>query len=342
MSGSNRIMKHTVLSSGLHAADISPPALMSELMRLSLRDAAQFFGAPDALEAVACPACGQEDSRPAFEKGGFTFAQCGACQSLYVNPRPNGLLLDRYYAESEASRFRAAQFAEGTASQRRYHQLRSNASWMGQVAGEMDFATPPSYADVQTYSPAIFDEVAELGLFGGLYTINPQIPMVDSGKAMVTSTRLDESPSLDVVSAFEKLEHQHSPQGFLEQLHQRMAPGGLLFLTTRTCSGFDLQVLREKAPYIYVPEHLNLMSIGGLEQLVQRSGFELVELSTPGQLDVELVLQACAADPSLVVPPFLHTLLAERDPLAHRDFQDFLQKHRLSSHVRIAIRKQGE
>ncbi len=342
MSASNRIMKHTVLSSGLHDADIRPPALMSELMRLSLRDAARFFGEPDALESVACPACGQDEARPAFEKGGFTFAQCGACQSLYVNPRANAALLDRYYSESEASRFRAAQFAEGAASQRRYHQLRSNASWMGQVAGEMDSETSPTYADVQTYSPAIFDEVAELGLFGALYSIDPQVPMVDSEKAHVTSLRLEESPPLDVVSAFEKLEHQYAPQGFLEQLHQRMAPDGLLFLTTRTCSGFDLQVLWDKAPYIYVPEHLNLMSIDGLEQLVQRSGFELVELSTPGQLDVELVLQVCAANPSLVLPPFVHTLLADRDPLAHRDFQDFLQKHRLSSHVRIAVRKQGE
>ena len=98
-------------------------------------------------------------------------------------------------------------------------------------------------------------------------------------------------------------------------------------------------MLWDKAPYIFVPEHLNLLSIAGLEQLVQRSGFELVELSTPGQLDVEQVRLACQDDPAIRLPRFVETLLSARGPLAAEDFQAFLQKHRLSSHVRIAARK---
>ena len=341
MPGSNRIMKHTVLSSGLHDADIRPPALMSELMRLSVRDATRFFGDARGLEKVECPACSQDDANPAFEKNGFAYVRCGACQSLYVSPRPNAELLSRYYAESEASSFRTAQFTQGTASQRRFHQWRSNASWIAQLTEELYAAKRPVYADIQNYSPFIFDEMAELGLFSALYSIDSHTPPLPSEVGTITSTALSESPPLDVVSAFEKLEHEQSPFSFLKKLHHQIAPNGLLFLTTRTCSGFDLQVLGGKAPYIYVPEHLNLMSIAGLEQLVQRSGFELVELSTPGQLDVELVLQACAEDPSIKLPPFARALLTERGPLAHGDFQAFLQKHHLSSHVRIAARKRG-
>ena len=118
-----------------------------------------------------------------------------------------------------------------------------------------------------------------------------------------------------------------------------LAPGGLLFLTTRTCSGFDLQVLGEHAAYIFVPEHLNLLSVEGLETLTRRAGLELIELSTPGQLDLQLVQAARAADPALPLPPFIDYLLNQRDALAHEDFQAFLQKHRLSSHVRLAARK---
>jgi len=65
----------------------------------------------------------------------------------------------------------------------------------------------------------------------------------------------------------------------------------------------------------------------------------LLELSTPGQLDVELVQHALQADPSISVPGFVRYLLHERDALAHADFQAFLQKHRLSSHVRVAAKK---
>lgn len=339
MPGSSRIVKHTVVSSGLHDADIRPPALLDEFKRLSLRDAAAFFDSPDALEFVPCPACGSEETPGDFEKDGYTYALCGECQSLFVSPRPRAHVLARYFAESEASRFRAARFAEGTAVQRRYHLLRANAAWIGRVAEENVLPHRPGYADVRTYIPQLFDEVAELGLFGELYSFDPCVPVAERGGTPVRVVAPEDAPPVHAISAFEKLEHQHAPRAFLEGLRDRLAPGGLLFLTTRTCTGFDLQMLWEKAPYIFVPEHLNLLSIHGLEQLVQRSGFETVELSTPGQLDVELVLQARAADPPIVLPRFVETLLAERGPLAHDDFQAFLQKHRLSSHVRLALRK---
>jgi hypothetical protein len=336
MQGSNRISKHTVLSSGLNEADIRPPALLGEFRRLSIRDSAAFFSDHAALEHVPCPACGEDKPHPAFERQGFAFVACASCRSLYVTPRPAAEDLRRYYAESEASRFRVSQFSEETAAQRRHHQLRTNALWIGQVADAQDLPSQSAYGDVRTFTPALFEEVAGLERFDRLYSIEAQYP---AKQATVQAASMESVPPLDAISAFEKLEHQYSPRLFLETLHTHLNPGGLLFLTTRTRDGFDLQLLWDKAPYIFVPEHLNLLSIEGIEQLLQQTGFELVELSTPGQLDVELVLQACTADPSIVLPPFFSELLARRDRLAHADFQAFLQKHRLSSHVRVAARK---
>jgi len=339
MPGSSRIIKHTVVSSGLHDADIRPPALLGEFKRLSLRDAARFFETPDSREEVPCPACGKAESAPAFNKDGFSFVRCDGCQSLYTSPRPRAKDLARYFAESEASRFRAAQFAEGSAAQRRHHLLSANASWMGRIVEESALPPHPAYADIRTYAPQLFDEVAELGLFGHLFSAEPWAAISGRCAPEVIESTLDALPPVHTISAFEKLEHQHSPQAFLESLGAHLAPGGLLFLTTRTSSGFDIQMLWDKAPYIFVPEHLNLLSVAGLGHLVQRSGFELVELSTPGQLDVELVMQACAADPSIVLPRFFNALITKQNALAQSDFQAFLQKHRLSSHVRLVLRK---
>lgn len=335
MTGTSRITTHTVLSSGLHDADIRPPALLNEFRALSIRDAAAFFPI-NTLADVPCPACGQDEPQTTFSREGFTYQCCGHCHSLYVSPRPTKAALDRYYDESEASRFRVAQLSEKTAAQRRHHQHRSNALWMGQVAEAQGLPPKPEYADFRTFAPALLDEVSALNYFGARYTIEPQYAQECASAIALT---LDSVPPLDAASAFEKLEHQFSPGSFLERIGSCMKPGGLLFLTTRTSSGLDLQLLGGKAPYIFVPEHLNLLSIEGIEHLLQRRGFELVELSTPGQLDVELVMRACADDPSIVLPPFFNELLARRDRFAHADFQAFLQKHRLSSHVRVAARK---
>jgi len=91
-----------------------------------------------------------------------------------------------------------------------------------------------------------------------------------------------------------------------------------------------------------VPEYLNVLSIEGFTRLVARCGLELIEFSTPGHLDLQLVQHAARQDPSIRLPSFVQYLIDNRDTLAHEDFQAFLQKHRLSSHVRVAARKTKE
>ncbi|MFM1919998.1 MAG: hypothetical protein RLZZ303_1632 [Candidatus Hydrogenedentota bacterium] len=331
-------MKRVVLSSGLREADIRPPALMSEFRRLSIRDAEQYLGGGAALEPVACPACGVDEPAPAFERQGFTYQRCGRCASLYVSPRPPAEALARYYAESEASKFRVEHFSRDTAKARRHHLLCSHADWMGQLSDEAGPEGGGAYADIESYSPEIFEEVARLAEFSALYAVDPLLPPDPALKVNCCADWRLPAP-LAAVSAFEKIEHQHDPLRLLLRMKDLLAPGGLLFLTTRTSSGFDLQVLGEHAAYIFVPEHLNLLSVEGLETLTRRAGLELIELSTPGQLDLQLVQAARAADPALPLPPFIDYLLNHRDALAHEDFQAFLQKHRLSSHVRLAARK---
>jgi hypothetical protein len=76
---------------------------------------------------------------------------------------------------------------------------------------------------------------------------------------------------------------------------------------------------------------------------VYRTGLSIIELSTPGQLDIELTDQASKTDASIQLRNFTEYLIHKRDELAHHDFQAFLQKHRLSSHLRVAaFRPKGE
>lgn len=331
-------MKRVVLTSGLRAADIRPPALMSEFKRLSVRDASAYLAAAPTLEAVVCPGCGAEDPVYSHAREEFNYQQCRACASLYVSPRPSLAALARYYEESEASHFRVEHFSRDTAKARRYHLLCSHADWMGQIVDEAGPKHAHAYGDVETYSPEIFEEIGRQGVFQSMYSVHPLLaPDATLHVRCVEAWQLPEP--LAAISAFEKLEHQFDPLALLRRMTELLAPGGIVFLTTRTSSGFDLQVLGEKAPYIFVPEHLNLLSVEGLHALMERAGLELVELSTPGQLDVQLVQAACAADPTISLPPFVDYLIKQRDTLAHEDFQAFLQKHRLSSHVRVAARK---
>jgi hypothetical protein len=116
-----------------------------------------------------------------------------------------------------------------------------------------------------------------------------------------------------------------------------LVAGGFLVVTARSGSGFDVQVLWENADVTPL-EHLNLISVEGLQTALPRSGFEILEFSTPGQLDVQVV-ERLRKERGAVLPRFLEYLLSHRDALCHEKFQDFIQEQRLSSHLRLIARK---
>ena len=68
-------------------------------------------------------------------------------------------------------------------------------------------------------------------------------------------------------------------------------------------------------------------------------GFAIRELSTPGQLDLDIVKNAMKDNSNLEVPDFVKYIIGKRDNKTHQSFKEFLQKHRLSSFTRIVLQK---
>lgn len=335
-------MKHSVVVSDLRGEDIRPPNLFSKFRELSIEDARSYFGDADSLVKVPCPACAQDDPSPVFKNNGFLYNQCRQCRSVYVSPRPSAAALEDYYVHSRASKFRVEHYTKQTGEARRRLVLRANALWLGRLFDEAASTDCRRYGDMGTNYPLVFSEIRSLELFHTMTSIDPN-PDLDSVLSEIDITiergKAAGDEPFGAVSAFEQLEHEFSPGDLLRSVHERLAPGGMLFFTTKTISGFDLQILWDKAPYIYVPEHLNLLSIKGITHLLEETGFEVIELSTPGQLDVGLVKATLKEDPSVRLQPFISYLINHRGDDAHEDFQAFLQRHRLSSHLRVAAVK---
>jgi hypothetical protein len=332
-------MKHVVIQDEIRGTDIRPAKLFSRFRELAIADAERLLSDPADHVEVNCPACDHGGRKAAFEKFGYQYVQCFQCGTVYVSPRPSRASLNRYRTEGEAIRFRAGEFAETTGNARRLHVLHSHAVWMGQLYDEMGNPEANRYADIGTNYPMVFEEVGRLGLFQSMETVKPLPGLEESCRSNGAAAPEAAPRGLGLVSAFEQLEHQFSPEALLRDAWEMLAAGGLFIFTTRTISGFDLQALWEHVPYIYVPEHLNLLSIEGVAPLVERVGFELVELSTPGLLDVELTLGAMEQDPTIRLSRFADYLLRHRPMDTLADFQRFLQKNRLSSHLRVALIK---
>jgi hypothetical protein len=331
-------MKHIVLTDTVSAASIRPPETLAQLKEVSIEDAHRFLADPGVLREVNCPACGSAAQQPAFKKHGFFYKECRGCRSVYVSPRPSEQALARYYQESRAGKLRVEYFTEDSAAARLQHVVESRVDWIAQLI-ERNGNSGRHFADYGTLYPSLFREIDRLGWFDKIYSIEPPDMVASRLEQEDVAVGWPQAGTARGVSAFEQLEHQAAPRAFLEALRELLAVGAVLFVTTRTISGFDLQTLWGGTPYIFVPDHLNLLSIEGLSVLFDSTGFELLELSTPGQLDVEMVLEASKSDESIQLPSFVKYVLEHRSDETLNDLQAFLQRNRLSSHVRVAARR---
>ncbi|MBM4306316.1 MAG: hypothetical protein FJ123_06210, partial [Deltaproteobacteria bacterium] len=49
------------------------------------------------MEDIACPICGKAEYRLLHKEGEFQMVRCASCQFIYLNPRPTGEAILRFY-----------------------------------------------------------------------------------------------------------------------------------------------------------------------------------------------------------------------------------------------------
>ncbi|MCU0701921.1 MAG: class I SAM-dependent methyltransferase [Myxococcaceae bacterium] len=188
-------------------------------------------------------------------------------------------------------------------------------------------------------------EVTRLGFFKRFIAVEPTPHLAATCRkrglevleAPIEKVALPEA-SIDVIASFEVIEHLFDPSAILQKAAALLRPRGLMVVSVPSCTGFDVQLLREKSSSVDV-EHLNYFSPESLGHLFGRSGFDTVEVQTPGKLDAELVRNKILAGEFEAPDAFLKTVLIERWHELGGPFQDFLAANQLSSHLWLVARK---
>lgn len=161
---------------------------------------------------------------------------------------------------------------------------------------------------------------------------------LDEMALMASSASSPDAPRGEAAVLLESLDRVPDPAALLGHVVERLTPGGLIFATGLVASGFDVAVLGIRNLYLYPPDRTNCFTLTGLEALVTRAGLSLVEVSTPGMLDVEIVQAHVRRDPSVTLSAFERQLV-DVDAEARESVQAFLQQQGLSSFARLVARK---
>lgn len=169
---------------------------------------------------------------------------------------------------------------------------------------------------------------------------SPWTQMLETSSLFSQIHFVDEAkwPGCDCALLFETLDRSFDPRRLLQQLVPNLKKGGLLFVTALVASGFDMKVLGSKSAYLYPPDRANCFSLKGLTQLLESSGLKLIEVSTPGVLDVEVVKAHIQQGWYSPASAFERQLLSS-EPEVLNAFQQFLQQTQLSSFARIVAEK---
>ena len=319
--------------------EIRPTSIFDTYLSLCQQDVAHFFSNGER-DHIPCPACGA-DGEFAFEKHDFSYELCPECKTLYVSPRPRSETFDRYYRESESAKFWATTFYKETAEARR------EKVWMPKAE--------KNYKKMQDFN-AQNHRVVDIGGGYGIFAqemekiIHHPVTIIEPGPSLAHVCRsnglnvvekffnhvvpedLPDTPIMFV--SFELFEHLYDPELFLTQVGDAMDERDLFVFTTLSGQGIDILTLWDESKSICPPHHLNFFNPGSIELLLKRMGFQPVEVTTPGKLDIDILSSYASGENR-----FWERFNAVADDRTREKWQAVVSETGWSSHMMVTCRK---
>jgi hypothetical protein len=320
--------------------EIRPKQIFDEYLRLTALDTETYFNGTARID-VACPACRAEGIF-SFTKQGFSYKECLTCQTLFVSPRPPAEAFSRYYQESESAKYWASTFYKQTAEARREKLWRPKALMVRDIVEKFG-----------TEQHGLIDIGGGYGIFAEEYekVADKRVIVIEPGPALVQVCR---DKGLEVVQgflehiqpeqliagpktfvSFELFEHLHNPEKFLQRLFDLMLGGDLFILTTLSGVGVDIATLWEDSNSVSPPHHLNFLNPKSARILLERVGFRVVQTSTPGKLDIDILCN----NQQHIKDRFWRAFAFQATEDEKQVMQSFIADNGLSSHMLIVCQK---
>jgi len=233
------------------------------------------------MESVPCALCGGDGARERFRRrdlavgtpGLFRVVRCPDCGLEYLDPRPRAEEIIRCYPPSYAIN-REAESPWGW--WRRWYQNKRVRAVLARAGGGR-------ILDVGC-ADALFLEL--LHRRGGWETtgleLNPRL--VEAARRRQGPTILQgdllaaELPrnSFEVITLWDVLEHLHRPMAALDRVHELLAPGGLLVISTPLADSWEGRLFGRWWVGYELPRHLYFFSRPVLARALAERGFRIV------------------------------------------------------------------
>lgn len=277
------------------------------------------------VKECGCPVCKSRENGYCFTKWGVDYLRCNSCKSLFAvcSEETAGL----YRRNEELLSLRKSEEYQEAMTTIRQEAWEEFLEWLQvRTFRFMHRNTGLSVIDFGNRLEGFVQSIRASDLCS-------QYNLRDS----ILGGEQADIEKADLIFYLDQLQQEAEPERRLRELRQCLKPDGMLVLSTRAGSGFDILTLKEKNDRIYPYEHVLLPSVQGLSKLLADVGYEVLEVTTPGVMDVKYVLECRSGlEPTEL---FIRSILETGQDSVLQEFQRFLQKSCLSSFVRILAKR---
>jgi len=293
---------------------------------------------------IKWPTCSPENEKFAFEHQGFNYQESLICGSLFASYRPNEDEIWSWYRDSPPSKFWRNNLLAISSYDRQEKINEPRSDWiMDRITEYIPSAT--TLIDISVNGRALIDlvvsknsnlkKITMAGMTADLDGVNTKIVTVAPTKVLA----LPNHGLVDIIVAIDIFDRVANLSQLIDSMNKTLAPGGIAFITTPVSSGFEMQTLWEDSPSILPPDKINIPSINCLKLIFSNDEWEILELSTPGMFDVELVKKTMILKSSKSWPRITRSLVTGLGLSGQIALIEMLQSQCLTSFARLVIKK---
>ncbi len=240
-----------------------------------------------AWDECACLLCGSRQHSPLMEaadphcKLRFLIVQCKLCGLAFTNPRPDFDSISQFYPDDYPC-----------------HQKRKANQPGAQATGQDNpVACAPGWLKKE-FVPTGQARLLDFGCGSGVFLqrmrlLGWNVTGLDRAEAVVSHVRtqlgltahvgtlpntLWTGPSFEAITMWQALEHVHQPLEVLQAAHRLLTPGGRIVVAVPNFEGFAARWFGPHWFGLDLPRHLTHFTPNTLRSLLNRAGFEHVEI----------------------------------------------------------------
>ena len=323
--------------------NIRPFDLIKKADKYFKKDFTYLYSKKSSFVEFNCPACNSKKKSFLFSKNKFTYYSCLICDTYYLSPRPDNKTLLDFYKHSKLYKYWHNVIFPSTEKVRNKKIFKPRVKKIIEICKKQNISRK-KIIDIGAGYGTFCSVMKDYKFFEEVIALEPNLDgankclekNVKTLNCSIEKVKTKHIKNVSVFTLFEVIEHLYDPHKFLLKIKKFSSKKTFIIFTCPNGMGFDISFLGKKSEAVD-HEHLNYFNPKSINYLAKRSGFNVVDIITPGVLDVDILLNKYNSKMFKTKNNFFKQVFA--DEVKIRNLQNYLIKNKLSSNMWVVLKK---